>query len=142
MKLYLLSTAFTLFSCAAMAQTTPGDQFLENWDLNGDGTATLAELQQMRSDVFYTFDSNEDGFLDAEEYVYFDAARANDVSNYEDAQRAQMRKVAEGMSLNRNDLDGDGKVARIEFLKGAETWFESLDKNGDGGITLQDFHRR
>lgn len=124
---------------AAFAQTTPGDQFLENWDLDGDGTATLAELQEMRGDVFFTFDANEDGYLDAEEYVFFDEARANDVANYEAEQRAQMQKVADGMSLRNSDRDGDGRVSREEFLAGAADWFTDLDKNSDGGITLEDF---
>jgi hypothetical protein len=36
---------------------------------DGNGTATLAELREMRDNVFYTFDSDENGSLDAEEYI-------------------------------------------------------------------------
>lgn len=128
-----------LFATTAIAQTTPGDQFMQSWDLNGDGTATLEELREMRGNVFYTFDSNKDGYLDAEEYVYFDEARANDVANYEADQRDQMQAVADGMSLANSDTDGDGRVGQEEFLSGADGWFTQLDKNGDGGITLEDF---
>ena len=140
MKRYLI-TALALTTTAALAQTTPGDQFLLNWDLNQDGTATLDELREMRGNVFFSFDANEDGYLNAEEYVLFDEARANDVANYEAAQRAQMQKVADGMSLPVADLDSDGRVSEAEFLSGAETWFAALDQNGDGGITLDDFTR-
>ena len=56
-------------------------------------------------------------------------------------QRAQMQKVADGMSLPVADLDSDGRVSEAEFQTGADTWFTSLDRNGDGGITLEDFAR-
>ncbi|OOY28483.1 hypothetical protein BMI90_07360 [Thioclava sp. L04-15] len=139
MKLSITATAFVLTASAALAQTTPGDQFMQAWDLNGDGIATLAELQEMRGNVFASFDANDDGVLDAEEYVLFDEARAADVANYQDDQRAQMQKVADGMSLAASDLDADGRVSREEFLKGVEPWFTALDKNADGGVTLEDF---
>ena len=112
---------------------------MNNWDLDGNGTATIEELREMRSSVFLSFDSNENGVLDAEEYLMFDEARQNDVNNYEGAQRAQMQKVADRMSHPLSDLDKDGKVTREEFLAGADTWFAELDKNADGGITLHDF---
>lgn len=139
MKRITITLALALTAVVAQAQTTPGDQFLQNWDLDQDGTATLEELREMRSNVFYAFDANEDGYLDAEEYVLFDEARAGDVANYEADQRVQMQKVADGMSLPVSDLDGDGQVSETEFLSGTERWFEGLDRNGDGGITLADF---
>lgn len=135
----LTLAAGLLAATTALAQATPGDQFLANWDLDGNGTATNAELREMRASVFLTFDANEDGALDAEEYVMFDEARANDVSNYQAEQRAQMQKVADGMSLPASDTDGDGRVTRDEFLAGADRWFAQLDRNADGGITLDDF---
>lgn len=141
MRLGIITAALALSATATLAQTTPGDQFLQNWDLDGNGTATLDELREMRSNVFLAFDTNEDGYLDGEEYVFFDMARENDVANYEAGQRTQMQQVADGMSLSVSDLDGDGRVSKTEFLNGAETWFADLDTNGDGGITLADFMR-
>jgi Ca2+-binding EF-hand superfamily protein len=43
------------------------------------------------------------------------------------------------MSLPNSDRDGDGRVSREEFLTGAADWFQALDKDGSGGITLKDF---
>ena len=43
------------------------NQFMDNWDLDGNGTATVEELREMRASVFLSFDSNEDGALDAGE---------------------------------------------------------------------------
>ena len=139
MKIRMATAASLLFATTALAQTTPDGQFMDNWDLDGNGTATIAELREMRGNVFLSFDANEDGALDAGEYVTFDEARQNDVNIYQGAQRAQMQKVADRMSLAASDRDGDGKVTREEFLAGADTWFAELDRNADGGITLDDF---
>lgn len=139
MKIRMTTAALLLSATAVLAQTSPGNQFMDNWDLDGNGTATVEELREMRASVFLSFDSNEDGALDAEEYVMFDEARQNDVNNYEGAQRAQMQKVADRMGLLASDVDKDGKVTREEFLAGADAWFAELDKNADGGVTLEDF---
>ena len=141
MKRYLIPATLVLTATAALAQTTPGDQFLQSWDLDGNGAATLEELREMRGNVFMAFDADQNDILDAEEYVYFDEARANDVANYEAEQRDQMQAVADGMSLTASDTDGDGVVGREEFLAGTDGWFADLDKNGDGGITLVDFYQ-
>ncbi|WP_412509349.1 EF-hand domain-containing protein [Roseovarius sp. SYSU LYC5161] len=129
----------TATATAALAQTTPGDQFMQRWDLDGNGAATLEELREMRGNVFMAFDADQNDILDAEEYVYFDEARANDVANYEAEQRDQMQAVADGMSLTASDTNGDGVVGREEFLAGTEGWFADLDTNGDDVVTLDDF---
>ncbi len=139
MTLRPIAVAMALLASAALAQTTPGGQFLQNWDLDGDGTATLAEIREMRGNVFLAFDANQDGVLDAEEYRLFDEARANDVANYESDQRAQMQAIADGLGLVANDANGDGIVSREEFLAGADDWFGELDADGSGGVTLEDF---
>ena len=143
MKRYLIPAVLVLSATAtaALAQTTPGDQFMQSWDLDGNGAATLEELREMRGNVFAAFDADQNDILDAEEYVYFDQARANDVAGYEAEQRDQMQAVADGMSLTASDTDGDGVVGREEFLAGTDGWFADLDKNGDGGITLVDFNQ-
>lgn len=134
-----LAVALALLASAALAQTTPGGQFLQNWDLDGDGTATPGEIREMRGNVFLAFDANQDGALDAEEYELFDEARANDVANYDSDQRAQMQAIADGLGLAANDANGDGGVSREEFLAGADDWFGELDTDGSGGVTLEDF---
>lgn len=139
MKRHLFPAVLVLTATAALAQTTPGDQFMQSWDLDGNGAATLEELREMRGNVFMAFDADQNDILDAEEYVYFDEARANDVANYEAEQRDQMQAVADGMSLTASDTNGDGVVGREEFLAGTDAWFADLDKNGDGVITLDDF---
>jgi len=140
MKTIVLTAGMMLLATSAIAQSTPGDQFMQSWDLNGDGKVTLEELRTMRGKVFNAFDADQNGYLSAEEYVAFDKARASDVAKYDDPdQRAQMQSVADGMSLSNSDTDGDGRVGRKEFLAGADRWLSNLDTDDSGSVTLQDF---
>jgi hypothetical protein len=140
-----LAIAVLLLAYPALAQPgQPGQHFVENWDLDGDGQVTVAEAEERRGDVFLSFDSDDDGFLDAEEYVYFDEARANDMAN-EGGQGGHalgaMKNAADGMELAVNDLDKDGKVSREEFLAQASVWIAAMDSTGDGVVTTADFGR-
>ena len=121
-------------------QGQPGAHFIENWDLNEDGQVTVEEAAERRGDVFFTFDENEDGFLDAREYVAFDEAREADMQGRGHGQgRGAVMRAADGMLLDRNDLDGDGKVSRDEFVGQATAWVTSMDTNTDGVVTVADF---
>ena len=80
MKPIQLALPLMFAASVALAENgVPGSHFIENWDLDGDGQVTLAEAQERRGDVFYSFDADEDGFIDGEEYKNFDEARKNDM---------------------------------------------------------------
>ena len=141
MKLIALTLA-ALLPMSAMAQGAPGSHFIENWDLDGDGAVTIAELTQKRGDVFYTFDYDENGLLDAQEYVFFDEARANDMKNQGEQAQGKMGRVQEGMQMAFNDTDGDGKVSEEEFLAKAAEWLRLIDRDASGDVTSADFGPR
>ncbi|MBO6858248.1 EF-hand domain-containing protein [Roseibium sp.] len=131
----------TVGSC--IAAEGPGAHFIENWDLNGDGAVTAEEARERRGNVFASFDANDDGFLDAEEYVLFDEARAQDQAENEPKGMGKgARNPANGMRLEVNDTDGDGKVSEVEFLDNAASWIKMIDRNGDGIVTVADFGPR
>ncbi|MGX1497524.1 hypothetical protein ACSSV1_002560 [Labrenzia sp. MBR-25] len=144
MKTITLGAAlFLAISGAGWAAEGPGAHFVENWDLDGDGAVTVVEARERRSDVFASFDANEDGFLDAEEYVLFDEARAQDqAANEPQGMGRGAGNPANGMALDVNDTDGDGKVSEAEFLDNAQAWIEMIDRNGDGVVTMADFGQR
>ncbi|GAA5068455.1 EF-hand domain-containing protein [Roseibacterium beibuensis] len=143
LKTTLLILAIGAGAAFADAHAAPGSQFMTAWDLDADGTATLAELQEMRGTVFGMFDADEDGVLSAEEYVAFDAARIADMENFEGPApaREMMQRVADGLGLPPNDTDGNGSVTREEFIAGAESWLDQIDRDGDGAVTSADFMR-
>ncbi len=118
----------------------PGEHFIENWDLDGNGSVSAAELSERRGDVFAAFDANDDSILNNEEYDMFDQARAQDMAGRPGEGRG-MRRVSEGMRREANDANGDGEVSLDEFLGGVDEWFAAMDRNGDGEITMADFGR-
>ncbi|MEX5728301.1 hypothetical protein Ga0609869_001654 [Rhodovulum iodosum] len=128
------------FAAPALAQQgVPGERFLEVWDLDQSGEVTLEEMKTQRGTVFSMFDTNEDDILDAEEYSYFDEARANDVGAQAAAGGRKLQRLANGLSLAANDADGDGQVTRAEFIAGTEGWRDRADRNGDGVLSAADF---
>lgn len=128
---------------SAVAIAGPGEHFIENWDLNGDGAVSAEEARERRSDVFASFDADDDGYIDAEEYKTFDEARALDQEQNGDHGMGRGRNnPANGMRLEANDADGDGRVSREEFLDRAASWIRNIDRNGDGVVTTADFGRR
>ena len=144
MKIILTTGLITPFLAAmAFAQPgVPGGHFIENWDLDGNGAVSLQEAEERRGDVFASFDSDEDGYLSAQEYILFDEARANDMQN-NGAQHGQgmMVRAADGMRLQANDGDGDGRVSQAEFITATADWIAKLDRDGDGVVTTDDFGR-
>ncbi|WP_439103586.1 EF-hand domain-containing protein [Celeribacter marinus] len=162
MKRFLSVLAVTAALPAAVSAQQFGGHFMESWDTDSDGTVTLAEVEIRRGDIFYMFDSNEDGFLDAQEYVQFDETRVADREvHMEEAQETASRGASMGqgkgqgtgmsagisgvqnaMTLAYNDTDGDGQVSREEFTSNTAGWFVTMDKTGDGVVNADDFGRK
>ena len=119
---------------------TPGAGFLEEWDMNTDGSVTVEDVATRRSDIFVSFDADDNGVLDAEEYAFFDEARETSHENKgEKGDHGGERKAAVGMTLAFNDVDGDGSVTLEEFLGQSGAWLALVDRNGDGVVMANDF---
>jgi len=143
MKFVLVLVMAVAAATPGLAQSqNPGEHFITNWDGDGDGAVTLEEATTRRGDIFVTFDADENGFLSAEEYTQFDAARAGDQAQMRQGQgkgQGLMMREEGGMQLAFNDADGDGAVSRDEFLARTPDWFAMMDRNADGQITAADF---
>ncbi len=143
MKTFLISTTTVALFATSVAAGTPGSGFITNWDLDENGAVSLAEVSEKRVDVFYTFDENGDGVISADEYVAFDEARAADQANENEGNGNKGHgKASVGMTLDFNDIDGNGEVTMEEFTAQSAAWFEILDRNGDGEVTSADFGRQ
>lgn len=157
-----LSSSQTLFAALLLAAfaapasaQVPGEEFMIQWDLDGDGRVVLAEAEERRGLVFDMFDDNADGRFSADEYALIDEHKALEAEIGKGPGQAQGQgrgkgadragdlgfatAAAEGMQAF--DADGDGVVTRAEFVAGTAIWFAGRDRDGDGAITAADFGR-
>jgi Ca2+-binding EF-hand superfamily protein len=141
-KITLLALCATLMPLAAMAEQTPGSHFIENWDLDENGVVSLDEITERRGDVFRMFDQDENGVLNAQEYVLFDETRAADMENNAGGHGQGGGRMQIGLTLEFNDVDADGVVSKDEFIDRSQAWVAEVDRDGDGAITSADFGPR
>ena len=160
MRVLPLTAALLLSATAVFAEETgPGGHFVTNWDLDTNGSVSLAEATERRGDIFTTFDADGDGMLSAVEYTAFDEARAADQANMREEMggegmgqgqgkgkghgdghgKGPGNGEEQGMMRAFNDIDGDGLVSREEFLSRVPDWFAQMDRDGDGAIRTTDF---
>ncbi len=103
-----------------------GAAMIENFDSNGDGQLTQAEIDAVRADRFAEFDTDGNGELTLSEYeaLWLDAMRERMVDRFQ--------------SL---DDDGDAIVTTGEFVDPFAAVVSRMDRNDDGVLSLDDMRR-
>ena len=104
-----------------------GAAMLENFDTDGDGQLTQAEIDAVRADRFAAFDTDGNGELTLGEYaaLWLDVMRERMVDRFQE-----------------HDSDGDGKVTVEEFGKRFANMVKYMESNNDGVIDENDMRRR
>jgi Ca2+-binding EF-hand superfamily protein len=103
-----------------------GMAFFEQFDANGDGRLTQAEIDEIRRSRLAEFDEDGDGSLTLEEYqaLWLDAMRERMVDRFQ-----------------AHDDDGDGMVTAEEFGEPFDRMVSRLDTDDDGAVTLDEMRR-
>jgi Ca2+-binding EF-hand superfamily protein len=135
--------AFALCPPMATAQNAPRSATRGTIDTNGDGMLDEQELRASREAAFATADAGGDGYLTVGE---LEAARmAGDVDRRTRGLGIALGprgRAAETLAerLERLDTDGDGRVAKQEFLAAPHPLLR-LDGDGDGRLTREELER-
>lgn len=124
MRKILLFSAMLMATPAIAQQAADSARTIERMmeaDANRDGKVTRDELISWRSANFARFDRNQDGQLASDDIPMF------------------LRSSAIGSQLTgmirQFDGNGDGRLARAEFVNGPTPLFDLADANHDGVVT-------
>ena len=89
------------------------------WDRNRDGVVTCDEWKAYAAELFDAADANRDGILDRTEY----------------SKIITTDRMFETVDFKYYDANGDGKVARTEFVDKPNRAFALLDKSNECKLT-------
>lgn len=90
-----------------------------SWDRNRDGVVTCDEWKSYAAELFDGADANRDGVLERTEYLKI----------------ISTDRMFETVDFSYYDTNGDGKVARTEFVDKPNRAFALLDKNNECKLT-------
>lgn len=139
--------ALAIFGGQAYASSHGGGQgngqahFLEEWDMNQDGSVTVDDIAARRADLFDMFDLNGDAVIDTVEQANMVQTIAGQEESNREGHGANGPgpRIHAAMAPAYNDTDGDGVVTVAEFAAGSPRLFAELDRNTDGHVDRQDF---
>lgn len=132
----------------------PGQAFLAQWDLDGDGQVTLAEARSHRADIFTMFDSDGDGVFSAGELAGIDDFKQAQLEAGMGPGHQRPEGMTPGAGIGRGMGQGQGMgmgqgqgmgpgqgmgMAGQGFLAPAADQMRWLDSDGDGRVTQAEF---
>ena len=136
MKLNLTPILLVLLTGAgsALAASHYKDEYIRQYDQNGDALLSLAEFNAARRARFDATDTNDDDVVSADEYAYEWEDRLDVMIEKERAGRVKQAHRRFD-SLDAND---DGIIAADEFNASGDRIFTSFDHNDDALIDAAD----
>ncbi len=127
----LITGALMALSVPAFAGDRMAGMAFTRLDANGDGQLDAAELRQARAKRFERLDVNDDGFITVAEQVE---------AGNRMFRKAEALEGAMAIRFETLDTDGNGKLARDEFLNAPGAGLAArTDKNGDGLVSKVEF---
>lgn len=99
---------------------------LEQFDADGDGRLTQAEIDTARTERFAKYDANNDGALSLEEFSGL----------FQEVSRPMMVRAYQKL-----DPNGDASVTAEEFDRPFANVVERHDRDGDGALSPKDIKR-
>jgi len=122
------------------------EMLIERFDSDGDGKLAVSELPDRMQKRFAKVDTDEDGFVDAEELkTAFGNRGGRDGKGKGKAGKGDLEKTKQTQReidparyLQRLDKDGDEKLSITEAPKRMQAGFPKADTNEDGFVDLKE----
>ena len=127
------ATAIAAFSLPLIAVAQPHGHHggmkahLTEFDTNGDGDISKAEIDAKRAATFADADTNADGALSQAELVA-----------HHEAKQAERKAKRQAAMFAKLDADGNGTISADEFNSRPMRGFDKMDTDGDGVITEEE----
>ena len=157
-RLITLTAILALSAGLAQAQTTtqtvtPGDNFMAQWDVDGDSKVTLAEAREHRGDIFSMFDSDDNGSYSEDELKGIDEHKLMQLEagmgpghNLPEGMEPGPKGKGPGNGMGRGPGQGQGQrmgqgagMAGQGLNISAEDGMKMFDTNQDGTVTRAEF---
>ncbi|MGD9919251.1 MAG: hypothetical protein AB7U46_14640 [Paenirhodobacter sp.] len=144
----ILALSAGLVQAQSTTQTvTPGDNFMAQWDVDGDGKVTLAEAREHRGDIFAMFDSDDNGSFSADELKGIDEHKLMELEagmgpghNLPEGMQPGPKGKGPGMGKGQGQGQGMGQGMAGQGLNvSAEDGMKMFDTNRDGTVTRAEF---
>lgn len=129
MRTFLLALPILLVMLPALAM--PGAPSFSDWDSNGDGKVSYAEMKLAQSRQFKATDANHDGVITLDEVLNLLPGLLRGPA------RPKIQAYIRAFDSNR-----DGKLSYAEAMNGTKPRFANIDTNHDGLIDTEEFNHR
>lgn len=111
----------------AQSQTRRAQRFIEFYDANGDGKATLDEIVADQGRLFGAIDTDGDKALSVAEVK----------------RRGRLLRMRRTTTLfDLLDANGDGRLTQTEISAPTRRWFKRYDANGNGEMEASELPQR
>lgn len=97
-------------------------------DGDQDGAVSRGEMAAMRTDVFDRIDTDADGLVDPDALPRPEAGPP--------AGGGRFARFGARDPMAEMDANGDGVIARAEFVEAEPRWFSRADADNDGSVTV------
>ncbi len=138
---------------AQAAAVVPGQEFLTQWDLDGNGAVTLAEAREHRSDIFTMFDSDDNGSFSVEELKGIDSFKLAQLDagmgpGHQRPDGVQPGGQGMGQGFGKGQPrgmggggmgGGQGQGQGMGFFAAAQDGMMAFDRNRDGAVSKIEF---
>ncbi|MBA3695816.1 MAG: EF-hand domain-containing protein [Methylotenera sp.] len=128
------SAAEPMLSTGGYANQLQKMEMMKMLDADGNHMVSAAEADAYYTSIFDALDKDQDGSVDAKEWVGTSGKSKLDLTTGGYSRELRTMKM-----MGMMDKDGDHKVTKDEFLAGHHAIFAHMDTSGDNELSAQEW---